>query len=401
MKNIKTILDLIKEYLRNNNIKMDNTILLAVEKRKNGKVFSFNEHISGMFYALISGGTKWNVILKNKKYIDETFFYFDKNKLLNQFKTNSQYFYDRFEHNKCGIRFLDKCLRALYYNIGVFERIEALYGTLDNYIEQKSPYEILKDLSSGNLKLFGMKRTLVAEYLRNVGVDFAKPDSHLSHILGKDCLNYIKNDNPTEIIKLVEKISHITNYSQVEIDSLLWHFCADNYGEVCTSNPKCNICPINKYCNKRKNITPSENPHKKVFIKKHKDYTSTKNTSVSKGHRDSDIENAYRKVLDKLTIGHIYQCSDIESLVNSVYHNKSSILPSDYCYNRINKNLVVDFERRMHVFYYLKKDSYKYIGENASFTGDIIHKHICVGRWENGEIMYLDKDKVLHNNKND
>ena len=55
----------------------------------------------------------------------------------------------------------------------------------------------------------------------------------------------------------------------------------------------------------------------------------------------------------------------------------------------------------MHVFYYLKKDSYKYIGENASFTGDIIHKHICVGRWENGEIMYLDKDKVLHNNKND
>mgnify|MGYP003571631847 CR=1 FL=1 len=54
MKNIKFILDLIYEYLVNNNIKIDNTILIAVKNRKNGKHFSFNEHISGMFYALIS-----------------------------------------------------------------------------------------------------------------------------------------------------------------------------------------------------------------------------------------------------------------------------------------------------------------------------------------------------------
>ena len=254
MNDIKIILDLIRQYLSDNNIKTDNTILTAVKKRENGKYFSFEEHVRGMFYALISGGAKWSVIMRNMKYIDETFFFFDKNKLLNRLKTNRDYFSNKFKYNKCGIRFLEKSLDALYYNICIFEDIENKYGDIENYIDEKSPYEMLNDLSSGSYKFKYMGQTLIAEYMRNVGVDFSKPDTHILRILGKDCLNYLESDNPIDAIKFIEDASDITNYSQTEIDFLLWHFCAENFGEVCTKdNPKCNICPIRIYCRKGNN----------------------------------------------------------------------------------------------------------------------------------------------------
>ena len=106
MENIEKILDLIKDYLSKNCNNIDYTIINAVNSRKHGKYYSFDEHISGMFYALISGGAKWNVIMKNKKYIDKTFFFFNKDKLLNQLKTNRRYFFEQFSKNKCGILFL-------------------------------------------------------------------------------------------------------------------------------------------------------------------------------------------------------------------------------------------------------------------------------------------------------
>ena len=401
MKNIKTILDTIKQYLLSNNVEMDNTILLAIKKRKNGKNFSFDEHISAMFYALISGGAKWNIILSNKKYIDESFFFFNKTKLLDQFKTNDKYFYDRFEHNKCGIRFLDRSIKALYYNINVFERIKNQYGNLENYINKKLPYEILKELSTGKFKLYAMKQTLIAEYMRNVGIDFSKPDTHIMRILGKDCLNYIEDDSPIETIKFIEKISHATNYSQAEIDSLLWHFCAYNYGEICTSNnPKCNICPINKYCNKGNAVVATKQNIKKIFIKKQNNVISTNKRKTCKDNRNSDIEDAYRNVIDRFTTGKIYKRKEIENIVNSVYHTEGSILPSDYCYNRINLDIVDDFEKRMHIFEYLKRNAYRFIGENVPYTGNIVHVDICVSRWENGRIVYLDKNKVMINSIN-
>ena len=394
MQNIKIILDSIKQYLSDKKIETDNTIITAVKKRKMGKHFSMNEHIRGMFYALISGGAMWNVIKKNEKYIDETFFFFDQYKLLNQLKINHQYFYDMFKYNKCGIRFLEKSLNALYYNICIFKKVEKKYGSIENYINEKTPYEILENFTHGEYKLQQMRQTLVAEYMRNIGIDFSKPDSHVLRILGQNCLNYAKNNTPIEAIKLIEKFSYITNYSQTEIDFLLWHFCSESYGEICTkNNPKCKICPIKMYCKKGINIAIPTPKQPKIFIKKRPQIFTIESLAKNE-NRNSNIEIAYRSILCNFEIDHIYKHRQILDLVNSVYHNETSIIPSDYCYNRINLDIVDDFEKRMHIFIYVCRDTYKFIGENASYTGNIVHKDKIVGHWENGKITYLDKSKV-------
>lgn len=69
--------------------------------------------------------------------------------------------------------------------------------------------------------------------------------------------------------------------------------------------------------------------------------------------------------------------------------NPSSIIPSDYCYNRTNNG--IDFEKYLHIFEHIERSTYKYLGENYPYNGKIYHQpkgcnEILVGEWINGEI---------------
>lgn len=69
--------------------------------------------------------------------------------------------------------------------------------------------------------------------------------------------------------------------------------------------------------------------------------------------------------------------------------NPSSIIPSDYCYNRKNKAPYIP-ERVM--FEYIKRGKYRYLGLGYPYTGEIVHKQRgqdqekVVGSWLNGQI---------------
>lgn len=52
--------------------------------------------------------------------------------------------------------------------------------------------------------------------------------------------------------------------------------------------------------------------------------------------------------------------------------NPVSIIPSDYCYNRINNG--IDFENYLHIFEFIGNRTYKYLGENYLYSGTIFHK---------------------------
>lgn len=156
---------------------------------------------------------------------------------------------------------------------------------------------------------------------------------------------------------------------------------------------------------KRNNIITTEKKQPKTFIiKKQQTKISMNKTTEKEANRNSNIEEAYRKVLHLFEKDKVYERRQIINILNSVYHNETSVIPSDYCYNRINLDIAENFEKRMHVFVYVKKNNYRFVGENYSYTGDIKHKSKrkgykysdnIVGRWENGNIVYLDKDKIM------
>jgi len=72
--------------------------------------------------------------------------------------------------------------------------------------------------------------------------------------------------------------------------------------------------------------------------------------------------------------------------------NPGSIIPSDYCYNRINDG--IEFRRDNRLFRYLGYNQYEYLGEGYPYSGYIYHKpvkskkEVIVGEWINGELKY-------------
>ena len=76
-------------------------------------------------------------------------------------------------------------------------------------------------------------------------------------MLGNKILGFNKKDEvtPREAIEIIKEIAEKNNISQIEVDNLIWQYCADEYGEICTKiNPKCKKCVIIKYCNSKPNF---------------------------------------------------------------------------------------------------------------------------------------------------
>jgi len=84
--------------------------------------------------------------------------------------------------------------------------------------------------------------------------------------------------------------------------------------------------------------------------------------------------------------GKVFSTDQIKSMVAEKYNtNRGSIIPSDFCYNRLNKG-----SRSYYFFERIQHGQFKFIGENFSYTGDIFarpkgtNEDIKVGYWENG-----------------
>ena len=93
-------------------------------------------------------------------------------------------------------------------------------------------------------------------------------------------------------------------------------------------------------------------------------------------------------------IGTIFSFGEIRSMVIHKFGcNPESVIPSDYCYNRINNG--IDFDNYLHIFEYINRNQYKYLGEGYAYTGKILHKpkggyEVIVGEWKDGKVAKND-----------
>lgn len=249
IKNSKIILDKIKEFLCTQNIPYDNHIIKQVNDRANGKIFSISDHIEGLVFSLLTKQRPWKPILENKTKIQKIFFHFDKNKILS---TEWQCFVKELKAISCGNRSINGQMESLKDNIRTFEKIESKFGSIDNFLLSYQPRTIAEMLSSpqSEYKLKQIGFALALEYIRNVGIDASKPDLHLCRIVSKKRLNFSDKETASdkETFDIVAEMSKNSNYNQAEIDSLLWHFCSDDFGNICNSKPKCYSCVIEEFC---------------------------------------------------------------------------------------------------------------------------------------------------------
>lgn len=247
--------NILEEYLTDRVQEIDLTILEAVEQRKNGKNFSFEEHLRGLVYAQLSALVSWKKIKDNQSKLDEIFCNFDRQQLKEK---SAEDLINKITDIKCHNPYTTKNqMRSLKANIETFERIEQDFGSLEKFITHSTPSNIIKLLADSNstYKLKHAGIALVCEYLRNVGMDIIKPDRHLIRILHRLGVLFELGYNPADnykfapVFRCCMKLSTLTNLSQVKLDFLLWNYCATGFGEICTAKPKCEQCIIKDFCN--------------------------------------------------------------------------------------------------------------------------------------------------------
>lgn len=175
-----------KAYLVANCLQYDDAIHVRVAERKTGKQFSFEEHIAALVYAQLTNQTKWSRIVPHLSEIDKLFFYYDPQEIKNH---PGSYFADGIFALKCGNISTKAQMNSLHKNITTMEKIANEYGSMDAFVTSVAPLQVVELLSSGKskYKLAMLGEALAWEYIRNVGIDGCKPDTHLRRFLTKIC----------------------------------------------------------------------------------------------------------------------------------------------------------------------------------------------------------------------
>ena len=246
---------IMKEYLTDRGVLYDSSLAEEISSRSAGKKYTINDHVHAMIYALLTNQTKWIRIEPHLEEIRELFFDYDPEKIL---KTDPSKFSNGLFRLKCGNMSTKAQMLVLADNIRTLFRIEEEYGCVDSFITSE-PADVIalklsKDSSPYKIKRFG--EALAWEYLRTMGIDGAKPDTHLRRFLGNGRMGTGFNDPASvkDVREQVEVLSQKTGLLKAEIDNIIWSYCADGYGEVCTATPHCDICPIKEFCNYKKGV---------------------------------------------------------------------------------------------------------------------------------------------------
>lgn len=249
MKNNKWLFDLIDYFGGVENLENYDDLGVKVEARREGKDFTFSEHLKGLVYALLTNQRSWSGIAEMIPRINALFCHFDVEKIK---ETDAAVFTKGILALRCGNVATKRQMDSLHANIKVLETIEKTYGSLDAFVESADANTIVEMLSNkdSKYKIQCLGKALAWEYLRNVGVDGAKPDIHMRRFLSADRVGSGSKGLATEeeVIAQVDELSKTTKLDKWLIDNLVWEYCSESGDDICGEEPQCGRCVIRGYC---------------------------------------------------------------------------------------------------------------------------------------------------------
>lgn len=267
-----TVIKRMDEHLRHELLKKDGAIQRdklwentyikrQIDKRQAGGIFSISDHIRAMVYSMLGSGTVWDRVsshidedTKQLIPIDEVFHQYDPERIL---QCDPEQLSNEIQKLRCASPYTAIQMQALIHtNIPKLIQFESEHGSIDAFYQEFIGHDptlktLVKALSAphSDYKLAQMGEALVAEYLKNAGYDMAKPDRHIRRILGSRILGCSTHEIVPifEAFDIVATLAKELNRPAAEVDYILWSYCANGYGAICTSkNPKCGICVAHK-----------------------------------------------------------------------------------------------------------------------------------------------------------
>jgi thermostable 8-oxoguanine DNA glycosylase len=223
--------------------------MAAIEARRHGKTFTMREHVEGLVLAQLSSQRPWKAIEENIGKLRAVFLAFDPEALASADLDEIE---RRVRSLRCGNRQIRRQIQTLPENIACLQRIENERNGLNVYVQSDKPTVIARELGeSRRYKLKQVGFTLALEYLRNVGIDAAKPDVHICQIIGPQRLGWARNEpSPFAAAEIISEKADEIGVSAAYLDGLLWLFAAKGYGDICGASPDCGSCQVS-YCRQR------------------------------------------------------------------------------------------------------------------------------------------------------
>ncbi|MGQ9546935.1 MAG: hypothetical protein ACUVTR_07295 [Dehalococcoidia bacterium] len=161
-------------------------------------------------------------------------------------------------------RFLSDELLAIRDNAKVFQHIASNHGSVCSFIKGHLPATSYNSIfgcyihpadrrlmalftaSASKFKLRAVGLAICCEFFKNIGIDELKPDLHTISFLNRIDLDRTKTKvsrRPDDVREIGIRISETLKQPRSFVDILIWCFCADGEGEICTEDdPKCESC---------------------------------------------------------------------------------------------------------------------------------------------------------------
>ena len=252
---LKQILPLIKEsmdYINYDYMSDIKDLVKKVDKRKNGKKYSFEEHLKALIISLLSNH-RWgdNNIRENMDAIDEIFHNYNKNYLK---VVDPSVLVNKLRKIHCTNPMINNQMKALSKNIMILEKIEKDYGSLDNFVNKETPNDIANMFNDGKYKMIQVGRAFAYDYLKRVGVNTCKKSYQLERLFGSRRLGIVENNIATEqqVLNIIKRIAKLNNCDEIIVESIIQQFCLLRSANICGEQPNCEKCKIRNYCNYNK-----------------------------------------------------------------------------------------------------------------------------------------------------
>lgn len=98
---------------------------------------------------------------------------------------------------------------------------------------------------------------------------------------------------------------------------------------------------------------------------------------------DEKITAAVQELLSIHGVGYICSTAELKAFIQERYDITSgSIIPSDYCYNRVNDGITL---AKPTLFEYVEYGKYRLLGKDYPYEGVVYHKELVVGHCKNGK----------------
>lgn len=242
--------------------------LEQMKRRERGDVFGVEEHIRGMVYSMLSSQRDWQIVArligdkKPRDTLSEIFEDYNPAALERKNARGLEKMTRQLEAVHCGF-VSDRRKRSPVSGAkAVVENIKAIRSNMDridrlsDIADPKERYDaacaLVEELGKGSGKPFHlMREALVAQYLRNVGIDIPKSDTHLKRFLGSARMGRKDNHAVATVREVFNEVWDIhvqTRLRPAEIDHLIWLYCARGGLTRCAQKPNCTQCPLCSCC---------------------------------------------------------------------------------------------------------------------------------------------------------